>query len=236
MATPAADFPPAYFLLSLPTLVFVAAFLWTWSTNSYIQKNVYAAGLQGIVVFLRTLNRLLWPWFYFLLVAFRISLRRWPALSVAAVYAGWIAIAMAPYLFLTYQTALPSRHLYLVSMVISTGMAFLLTSIPSDWFQRGFMAVFLIASVGYLWIRKDGQFEDRARPTGELIRLLRTHTPTQIMIYDFPYEEAFVAKSAADVVPGWDPGLVGVDGTGETCTDCVKLRWESSAHSYAGEW
>ena len=71
-------FPPAYGILLIPVAIFAAVFLHTWSTNHFIQKNVYVIGPQAAMVVGRTLLRLLWPWLVVILVLFRIDLRRWP--------------------------------------------------------------------------------------------------------------------------------------------------------------
>ncbi|HEY2384664.1 MAG TPA: hypothetical protein VGK48_26105 [Terriglobia bacterium] len=229
-------FPKRYFLFLIPTAVFGGVFLWTWSKNSYIQGGIYDAGPHAALVFVKTLNRLLWPWFYSLLVAFRIDTGRWPDWRRALPYLPWLGAAMAPYLFLTYQGALPSRHVYLISMVLDAGTAFLIYNLRSVRLQQTFVAAFLSFNVGYLWIRKDAQFEGRAKPTTELLRLLRSHAPTPVMVYDFPYTETMLARDVAPLAPGWTPALIEVHSTTETCLDCVSLRWDPKSGTYIGPW
>ena len=229
-------FPKRYLVFLIPSAVFGGVFLWTWSTNVYIQNGIYDAGPRALLVLVRTLNRLFWPWFYLFLATFRLKTSQWPDWKRALIYLMWLLVPIAPYLFLTYQTALPSRHVYFVSMVLTAGMAFLICNLRNKTLQQTFIVGFLAFNIGYLWFRKDAQFEERARPTTELLRLLRSHSPRQILIFDFPYAEPDVAKAVAWLVPGWTRDLVGVHGTGETCSTCVILRWDPHSRTYSGDW
>jgi hypothetical protein len=139
---------------------------------------------------------------------------------------------MAPYMFLTYAPALPSRHLYLASMVMAGTMAYLLEGLTNVRLRQAFVFAFLLYNIGFMWIRKDGQFEERAAPTTALLQVLRTHPPRRIMIFDFPYPYPEIPKAVSRWAPGWTPDLIAMDGTVESCSDCLNLRWNKQTRRY----
>jgi hypothetical protein len=225
-------FPAAYGVLLIPVALFGAVFLYTWSTNHFIQKNVYIIGPQAAVVVINTLLRLVWPWLVVLVVLFRIDLRRWPEPRPLGAAAGAMALALLPYIFLTYSRYLPSRQVYIASMILVWLLAWLYAQLRNPKLRIAFAAAFLTVNLSYLWFQKDRQFERRAAPTTQLLQLLRSHRPTQILIFDFPYPEPDIAKDVSFLVPGWTRDLVGVHGTGESCVDCLILHWDAQTQTF----
>jgi hypothetical protein len=87
----------------------------------------------------------------------------------------WIAIALVPYSFLTYSPQIPSRQLYLASVGLSFlfGLAlvhFREMTIARPWLAAMVMLAVVAHNAGYIWIKKQRQFRERAEPTEELIR------------------------------------------------------------------
>jgi hypothetical protein len=125
----------------------------------------------------------------------------------------WIGIALAPYCFLTYSTAIPSRQTYMAS----AGLAMLFGLAMAYWWEKLRMrrrwmtevpaAVMLLVvahNVGYLWFKKRPQFLARAAPTEQLIALAR-RTPGPIWVRCFPGID-YGAEEAVQLAAGYAPG------------------------------
>jgi hypothetical protein len=136
-------------------------------------------------------GRLFWFWG----MAAVIALCRWRAVScwkLGAVAAAWIVITFLPYSFLTYMPRVPSRHTYFAS----AGLALLVGAWLWTWWQQrqwgGRWAVATVAVVmmahncGYIWTRKQRQFEERARPTAALTEYGRKFSGP-VPVRCFPY-------------------------------------------------
>jgi hypothetical protein len=226
-------FPRAYAVLLAPTAVFGLTYLYTWSNNHLIQNAMYVVRpMAAIVVVGQTLLQLTWPWLVVPVILFRFDRGRWPEAWPVAAALGAMTVTMLPYMFLTYSPYLPSRQIYLASMLLM----WLITSLWRQWTNKtlrsAFVAVFVAVNIGYIWFQKDPQYVKRAAPTTQLLRLLQSRQPTQLLIFDFAYPYPDIAKDVSHLAPGWTRDLVGVDGTGETCTDCVKLRWNAATQTY----
>lgn len=127
----------------------------------------------------------------------------------ALVALAWIGVALAPYSFLTYSTAIPSRQTYLVS----AGLAMLFGLAMAWWWEKlrmgrrwlaAVMALVVAHNVGYLWLKKRPQFLARAAPTEQLIALAR-RTPGPIWVQCFPGID-YSAEEAVQVAAGYAPG------------------------------
>lgn len=147
----------------------------------------------------RGVGRVLWIWGWIgaALVWWRGNAehRRFALLAVV-----WIAIALLPYVFLTYSTAIPSRQTYLAT----AGLA-LLFGLAVDSLRRreavfAVVILMLIHNIGYLWTKKRAQFLDRAEPTERLIRLAR-ETDGPIWVRCFPRTD-WIAKEAVHLGAG----------------------------------
>jgi hypothetical protein len=225
--------PKAFAVLLAPTAIFALAFLFTWSNNHLIQNHMYVVRpMAAIVVVVQSLLRLIWPWLVVPVILFRFDRGRWPTAWPIAAALGVMAVTMLPYMFLVYSMYLPSRQLYLASMLLMWLTASLWRQWRNKVLQSAFVAVFVAVNIGSIWFQKDSQYEKRAAPTTQLLRLLQSRQPTQLLIFDFAYPYPDIAKDVSHLAPGWTRDLVGVDGTGETCTDCLKLRWNDSTQTY----
>ena len=131
----------------------------------------------------RGIGRVLWIWGWIAgaIIWFRgdSKARRTAILSVA-----WIAVALVPYIFLTYSTEIPSRQTYLASVGLAM-LAGLAMTLLDRRVVAALAVAMLIHNVGYLWVRKRGQFLERAAPTEQLIALART-VPGPIWMKCFP--------------------------------------------------
>ena len=225
----------AYVYLLVPTAIFSGVFLWTMSRNFMVANRFYAVGPHALLVLLITLHRLIWPWFYILLLLVWLRLRKLQQskeLRHVPLYLACVLLPMLPYMFITYQNALLSRQLYLASAVLMTAFALLLSRLRGTPLLSLFMVVFIGFNVGYLWVRKDGQFEDRAAPTTQLVAALRARTPQPVLVLDFAYPYPAIAQAAALAVPGWTPELIHVDESSTQCQGCLTLRWNPRNRTY----
>jgi hypothetical protein len=222
-------FTREYFFYFIPTAVFAAVFLKTWSANSMIHYQIYAISPRALLVLAITIHRLLWPWMYvFLALAMVWGVMRL-SVRAAATALVLIAIPMLPYIFLTYDKHLPSRQLYLASIVFVAILARLTEKIARTELRTAVVVVFCLWNVFYMWMTKDRQFLERAAPTTELLRVLQTHAPTHIRIDGFAYPEPDIAKDVSALVPGWTRDLIEVSGA---CADCLVLKWDPAARTY----
>jgi hypothetical protein len=225
----------AYVFLLIPTAIFAGVFLSTMSTNFMISNRFYAVGPHAMLVLVLSLHRLIWPWLYIVLFLLWIGLQkanRQGILSAVPIYLVCVLVPMLPYMFITYQNSLLSRQLYLASMVLMTVFALLLKRLRGTTLLPVFMVVFIAFNIGYLWLRKDGQFEDRAAPTTQLIVSLRGRMPQPMAVLNFPYPYPAIARAAALAVPGWTPELIHVNESLETCLNCSVLRWNTRTKRY----
>jgi hypothetical protein len=208
-----------YALLAIPFAVFFAM----------LTNRSYAFGTQAVVVVAKSLHRLLWPWFYIILALTWIKTRVLPPWRVVGGYVAALAITMLPYMFIAYQTSVQSRQLYLASAVLVTLFATLLKPLRGSFLLNLVVLAFITFNIGYLWLRKDAQFEARAAPTTQLIAILKEHPPQRVVIRNFPYPYPEIAPAAALAAPGWDPSLILQD---DTCDDCLEIEWHEQERRY----
>lgn len=179
----------------------------------------------------RGVARLLWIWGWLALlvvVAVRDGRRRTAALLALA----WMAVALVPYIFLTYSTQIPSRQTYLASagLAILAGLAAgRLVEMKGLWRMAAAIAAVavLATNIGYLWTRKRDQYLKRAEPTEQLIRLAKT-TPGPIWVRCFP-RTPYIAEEAVHLGAGRAPGALIWDeadarARGATATFCYQER------------
>jgi len=225
----------AYAYLLVPTAIFSGVFLWTMSRNFMVANRFYVVGPHALLVLLISLHRLIWPWFYILLLLVWLQLRKvqqGKELRRVPLYLACVLLPMLPYMFIAYQNSLLSRQLYLASAVLMTVFALLLRRLRGTACFSLFVVIFVGFNIGYLWVRKDGQFEDRAAPTAQLVAALRAHTPRPVLVVNFFYPYPIIAQAAALAVPGWTPEMIHVGDSSTPCPGCLTLRWNSGSKTY----
>jgi len=222
----------AYAFLLIPTAIFAAIFLSTLRFNFMITNHSYAIGFQAVLVLLLSLHRLVWPWLYIIVVMVWITNRTLTRWNKIPFYLGCVIVPMLPYMFIAYQRSLPSRQLYLSSAVLMTAFALLLRPLEHSRLLQVFLVAFVCFNIGYLWVRKDAQFEDRAAPTTQLIEALRAHAPQPALVVDFAYPYPDIARAAALAVPGWKPEFILINESRDRCEHCLKLRWNAHEKQY----
>jgi hypothetical protein len=126
-------------------------------------------------------------------------------------------LTLTPYVFLTYQTRVPSRHTYLAAagLALLIGTAFEVLP-PRRWAIGLLCAAVVAGNVANLWIRKLPSYQQRAEATQRYLRVARAHPgPIAIGRAPFPlwvYQHAVaiglhrspesVSAAGADSVPG----------------------------------
>jgi glycosyltransferase involved in cell wall biosynthesis len=188
------------FIGVLPFIVTAAAYfgLIVTARQTHVHFNdagTFSLTAPFVFVLLRSTAGLLWVWGYLAIICLLVwGGRKWTQLlSIAAV---WSTVAFLPYCFLTYMPYVPSRHTYLAG----AGLAFviaaaLLTLHGRTSVKYGITAVAMVAGLivahqcVYLWTKKQRQFEVRAWPTEELLRISRK-AESQIYVTCFPYDRS----------------------------------------------
>jgi hypothetical protein len=126
--------------------------------------------------------RMLWIWGVAALIVLAWR-RAWPRSARFGLL--WMAVGLAPYVFLTYMTRVPSRHTY----IASAGLALVVGAAVAKLGRRAAtiaVLVFVLVNVGYLWTRKRAQFLERAAPTESVIAFARTTSAPVIYLRCFP--------------------------------------------------
>ena len=224
----------AYAMLLIPTAIFAGVFLWTMRMNFMITNRFYAVGPHAIRVLLLSFHRLIWPWLYIVLFLVWMGgpVPQARLFAKLPAYLACVMVPMLPYIFIAYQNAVLSRQLYMASAVLMTALALLLKPVQGTTLFRVFIVVFVGFNIGYLWFRKDAQFEDRAAPTTQLIAALRRQMPQPALVLNFAYPYPAIAQDAALAVPGWTPELIQVNESPERCSRCLTLRWNTRSKRY----
>jgi len=216
--------------LGIPVLSFLLLFAGSLASNALVSHHMYAAGLQAGLVWPISLHRLLFPWAY-IAVLLWLATRRGPVAATALAGFAWMAVVLLPYVFLTYQNHVPSRHTYLASIGLAWFLAALVEEMRPRLLPAAFIAAFVVANVAYLWIVKDRQYEQRAAPTTRLIEELRNHSPEPLLVEGFPYNP-WVAKTTARLAPGWEPEMIRVNEPASACPACPTLHWDPATEGY----
>jgi hypothetical protein len=180
-------------------LVMVGMFATFWLSqadrNFFVTQGHYAFGLQFFPVYTHTSVRLLSQTLPFLLIFLVIRIRstdpdvrsgavlRDPALLF---FGALVLLAIAPYSFLTYLNHVPSRNTYFPSVglagmngILFSAVCGALPSIRARRISALFLSAIIAANVGYIWLKKDPQYVERAAPTRALIEILNAPGPRQ---------------------------------------------------------
>ncbi|HWB82839.1 MAG TPA: hypothetical protein VG675_01780 [Bryobacteraceae bacterium] len=154
-----------------------------------------------------SLTRMFWLWG---LAATAILCHR-SRLGDAAVGFAWAGIALFPYCFLTYMREVPSRHTYWASAGLALIVAAAFVELYRTWGRSRCWLLYTVAAVmvtqnaGYIWTRKQQQFEERAAPTERLIQRARS-ARGPVYLHSFPYplpvaESAVALEAGNRVIP-----------------------------------
>ena len=220
-----------FLYIAIPSLIFSVLFILSISSNVLVGQGLYALGAHGLLVWLKSIHRLLFPWFYIVILLWLVTREgKWP--SGATTGLAWMTAALLPYIFLTYQDHVPSRHTYLASIGFAWALAVLAEEIRIPRLRAAFIVAFLAVNIGYLWVVKDRQYQERAAPTARLIEQFRSHTPGPTLVDGFPLNP-WIAKMTTRLVAGWDPQMVRVNEPAAACPGCLKLRWDPKAEKYS---
>ncbi len=217
-----------YLYLLPATLFFLAVFFHTMTENSFLRAGLYGIGMQAVVVFWSSLHHLSFPWLY-LALATHLTVHRLRRDVDFFWGIAWMAVALLPYLFLTYQNHVPSRQEHLASMGLAAALAFLLEGLRGSYVRPAFVMLFIVGNIGYFWSVKVPQYQGRAAPSSRLIEQLRSRQPESLIILNYP-ENIWIAKQAARLVSGWRPDMISNDP--DSCKECPKLRWNAESGQY----
>jgi hypothetical protein len=171
--------------------VYTYSIFQTASTHLHLNDGTFS--LQA--PFWRTLPlnlfRLLWPAGLFaLLILFHWGGINGRRLALASLF--WIALALLPYSFLTYQARIPSRHTYLAAAGLAILLAASIHALAARpprrlaWLAPALLVLFVAANLSNLWLRKLPQFERRAGATERFVHFAAAH-PGPIAIGNAPF-------------------------------------------------
>ncbi len=147
----------------------------------------------------RGVGRVLWVWGW--IAAAWIWFRGESKTRASAIRAlVWIAVALIPYVFLTYSTEIPSRQTYLASAGLCLIFGLAVDTLTRRVAIAAVAAVMLTHNVGILWTKKRAQFLERAAPTDRLIEMARS-IPGPIWVQCFPRTD-WIAKEAVHLATG----------------------------------
>jgi hypothetical protein len=193
--------PVAPFALSAAlytTLIFQAS-----DQHLHLNDGTFSLHAPFLLTWARSIIRMFWFWGFLALLAIAVWKRKaLPALLPAAF---WIAIALLPFCFLSYMTIVPSRHTYLASagvgFFVAAGMLAARRRFPATPHLLPLLLTLLaVHHTGYIWLKKRGQYLERAAATEHLLHIARRHSGP-IYITCFPYTRD-VAEKAIEIELG----------------------------------
>ncbi|MBM3754829.1 MAG: hypothetical protein FJW38_12725 [Acidobacteria bacterium] len=201
-------------------------------THLHFNDGTFSLAAPFLLVIARSLGRLYWMWGIiaagYLLYVNRRENWRWIAAATV-----WMAIALLPYSFLTYQDAVPSRHTYLASVgrVVLVALAF--EALPKRRTAALAAAAFSMYQIGYLWFYKYPQYVERAEPTERLIAAAEKHRgPMKLDCFPYTREVAELTLRIRTAGAAWleeedAEGVLKVDG-------CTRNHRPSGSSSGSG--
>ncbi len=219
-----------YLILLAPPLVFTIIFFATLPSNQMVQERLYAIGWHALIVFGKSVFRLAFPTLLAAIALLSLMEHRLLLREISRGVA-WMCITLLPFIFVTYQSHVPSRHNYVPVMGLALALAKLFVASRSRQLVGAMIALVAVANISYIWIRKDSQFELRARPTTLLLEELRSRAPERILVADFPLNP-WIAKMSARHVDGWEPWMIEIDSAADSCATCPRLQWNKRDERY----
>jgi hypothetical protein len=215
----------------VPTVIFAALFFWEGSAHPYFRQKSYAFTSFAFLVLPDSAHRLSFPWLYAAMILVAVT-AGWRAAAKHRGQLLWMVLSLSPYIFLTYQSHVPSRHQYVAAMGCAWLLALLINEVPMARLRQGFIVAFVIVNVGYLWVVKKPHYKGREAPTTQLLGELRARPPQRLRVAAFPYDNPWVAKTVALMVPGWRPDQLLVDEPETPCPGCLTLTWDNREQKY----
>jgi hypothetical protein len=181
---------------SLALLYFVVDYA-GGNRNQHYSDGTFSLSAPFWTTLPRSFARMMWVWGLVSLVAMS-AWRVRSQIPLVATAVCWMAVSLLPYSFLTYMSVVPSRHTYLagvgLSLIVAAGFVALREHTGSRHSVVAGVALLIFAhNSSYLWIRKQGQYIERAEPTELLVEDLRGRQGP-VEVYCFPY-----ASQAADL-------------------------------------
>ncbi len=158
-------------------------------------SGTFSLSAPFVSVLLRSAGGMFWFWGIAAMLAL-VAWKGWRWVPLVSIAAGWCAITLLPYSFLTYMPVVPSRHTYWASVALALVVAAGLTEFHFRTKQKygnaavaALAALMVLQQCSYLWTKKQAQFEARAWPTEELLRIsAKTRGP--IYVKCFPYDRS----------------------------------------------
>jgi hypothetical protein len=223
-------FRRGYVLILGIAAAFALLFYRFFASNFMINTGTYIFSFHAIPVLLLSMHKLMFPSVYLAVILQLVQRRVWKDLQPAIWGLAFAAIALLPYIFLTYRNSVTSRQEYMASMGIAWALAVLIDGLVNQRLRRAFVLILIVANITTIWI-KDRQFEQRAVPTNRLIEQLNGRTPQNIVVLDFP-ANPWIAKIAARLAPGWNAEMIYANPAPSDCPTCPALRWDPATSQY----
>jgi hypothetical protein len=185
----------------------VASILQSRAISFRFSDGSFSLHAPFVITLLRSTFRLMWIWGLLASLVWIVQKKEMRPIWLAL---AWIGIALAPYSFLTYSTAIPSRQVYLASagLAMIVGLAFdhLTCSVNRRilWCVAAFV---LISNTSIIWTKKRSQFIQRAAPTEQLLATVRS-TSGLVYMNCWPRTRLIAEESVRLAMPGELPRLV----------------------------
>jgi hypothetical protein len=190
---------------ALVTTASVVSILATRSYSGHFHDGSFAITAPFLRTWLNSYWRLFWIWGVVACAVLAFVFRRFP--TPVRIGLVWAVLSLTPYIFLLYNSRVPSRHTYLASaglaLVVGSAFAYLADeSTMRRWVPVIALAV-IVQNGAWIWTRKRAQFLRRAEPTEQLISLAR-QTSGPIYIRCFP-RNPVIADQAVRLSAGRAP-------------------------------
>ncbi|MES1257614.1 MAG: hypothetical protein ABUS51_04255 [Acidobacteriota bacterium] len=175
----------------------VVALFYAWAifaagnTHQHLNDGTFSFHAPFWITWRNSFGRLLWIWGLLGGIWFAASgeWRRYGDLLLAA--GVWISVTLLPFSFLTYMPRIPSRHAYLPSagLALLAGAAFVSLRQRAAgryrWLAPAVAMLVIAHNCLYVWLVKGPRYLERARPTENLLALVRAGR-TPVRIHCFP--------------------------------------------------
>jgi hypothetical protein len=231
----------------LPLLLMLTGYIVLWfgqlERNFFIVDGHYALGFHFFPVYWKSFVRILSPSILFLIpLGIRRTLQLLRNRSLVF-FVLLVALTIVPYSFLTYLDHIPSRNTYLPSVGLAGLVGILFAALyrqMETWRGRtvcfSFLAVVVLGNVGYIRLKKQPQFEERAAPTRELIARLNSPAfrdvgATPIYVCGFPLHVS-IGRTAVEGFTRFEAGRIAFLERCEGRMMVNALEWMPESETY----